>query len=69
LSIVEPDARSAYLEAFRRPAAIHAVCEDYRAGATVGSPARHCGPRRRPPALDAETKELPPLRGTVAGRG
>jgi haloacetate dehalogenase len=30
-----PDALSAYREAFRDPAVVHATCEDYRAGATV----------------------------------
>ncbi len=32
---VTPDARAAYRSAFATPEAIHATCEDYRAGATV----------------------------------
>jgi haloacetate dehalogenase len=30
-----PDAREDYLKHFRDPATIHAICEDYRAGATI----------------------------------
>lgn len=30
-----PDARSAYVEALRDPEAIHAICEEYRAAATI----------------------------------
>jgi haloacetate dehalogenase len=30
-----PDARSAYIEALRDPEAIHAICEEYRAAATI----------------------------------
>jgi haloacetate dehalogenase len=32
---IEPEAMQAYRDAFRRPAAIHAACEDYRAGFSV----------------------------------
>jgi haloacetate dehalogenase len=32
---LDPRAREAYLAAFRDPAVVHAVCEEYRAGSTV----------------------------------
>jgi pimeloyl-ACP methyl ester carboxylesterase len=32
---IDGEVRQEYLRAFRRPATIHAICEDYRAGATV----------------------------------
>ncbi|WP_232665983.1 alpha/beta fold hydrolase [Pseudonocardia sp. TRM90224] len=32
---IPPDVRAAYLDAARAPAAIHAICQDYRAGAFV----------------------------------
>jgi haloacetate dehalogenase len=35
---ISPDVRAAYLQASRDPAAIHAVCEDYRASAFVDPP-------------------------------
>ncbi|HET6336048.1 MAG TPA: alpha/beta hydrolase [Polyangiales bacterium] len=34
-SLFDPEAVAAYQRAFRNPATIHAMCEDYRAGATI----------------------------------
>ena len=34
-AVLDPDARAAYVQAFRDPAVLHAACEDYRAGAGV----------------------------------
>lgn len=34
-SAIEDDVRGAYLEALRRPEAIHAICQDYRASASI----------------------------------
>jgi haloacetate dehalogenase len=42
---IDSEAREAYLKAFRDPRTIHAICEDYRANATVD------------PALDAADRE------------
>ena len=33
--VFDPEAVAAYLRAFRDPAAVHAMCEDYRAAATI----------------------------------
>jgi haloacetate dehalogenase len=33
--VLDPDARAAYVRAFRKPAVLRAACEDYRAGAGV----------------------------------
>ena len=35
LSIFDPDALAEYMRCFRNPETIHAVCEDYRAGASI----------------------------------
>jgi haloacetate dehalogenase len=36
-SFFAPEALADYLAAFRNPATVHAICEDYRAGATIDS--------------------------------
>ena len=38
-----PEVRRAYVDAFRDPATVHAICEEYRAAATLDGPTRPTG--------------------------
>jgi haloacetate dehalogenase len=52
---VTPEALAAYIRTYSEPAAIHAVCEDYRAAAGIDSSllaaARTAGQKMTPPLL------------------
>lgn len=50
LAVFDRDALAEYVRCFRDPAAIHATCEDYRAGATIDA------------ALDAADRGAQPIR-------